>query len=276
MIGAIIGDIVGSRFEIYWKKTTDGMKFKEFDLFHRKCRFTDDSVMTLAIAEALLLSEEGLGDLSQQAVCCMQKWGRLYPRAGYGGKFRHWIQDDNPQPYNSFGNGSAMRVSACAYAADSLEEVIRLAHAVTAVTHNHPEGLKGAEATAVATFLARTGRSMQEIKAYTEEHYYPIDFTLDEIRPGYFFDVTCQGSVPQALACFFESTDYENCIRNAVSLAGDTDTQAAIAGAIAGAFYGVPTEIREQGLTFLDAPLRDILTRFESRFPAALGRSCYL
>ena len=216
MLGAIIGDIVGSRYE--WHN----IKTKEFELLTSigHCRPTDDSIMSLAVAKAILNCKADYTRLDQQAVSCMQELGRQYPHAGYGGKFHKWIYDDNPQPYNSFGNGAAMRVSPCGFAASSLDESISLARAVTEVTHNHPEGMKAAEATSAAIFLARSGKSILEIRDYIEAHYYRIDFTLDGIRPSYSFDVTCQGSVPQAFEAFFESTGFEDAIRNAISIGG--------------------------------------------------------
>ena len=259
MIGAIIGDIVGSRFE--WHN----IKTKEFALFTPRCRPTDDSVMTLAVAQAILDSAEDPDSLARNAVRRMQELGRRYPRAGYGGRFRSWLHAEDPQPYNSYGNGSAMRVSPCGFAANSLEEAIAMADAVTAVTHNHPEGMKGAEATAAAIFLARSGKSKEEIRAHIVRHYYPLDFTLDEIRPTYSFDVSCQGSVPQALEAFFESTDFEDAIRSAISIGGDSDTIAAITGGVAEAYYGVPAPIRIMALAFLDDTQRGIFERFEER-----------
>ena len=192
----------------------------------------------------------------------MQAFGRQFPHAGYGGSFRRWLRDDDPQPYNSWGNGAAMRVSACGWAGQTLDEVKAMSRAVTEVTHNHPEGIKGAEATAVATFLARTGKPMEEIREVIVRDYYPLDFTIDEIRPSYKFDVSCQGSVPQALEAFFESTSFEDAIRNAVSIGGDSDTIGAICGAVAGAYYGVPEEIRLKAETFLDKPLLKTLRDF--------------
>ena len=267
MIGAIVGDSAGSRFEWHNRKSKRFTFFKEKGKSRHPCFFTDDSVMTLAVAAAIMKWRENGGGaydaLSAETVMSMQNFGRRYPHAGYGGAFRRWLRDEFPQPYNSWGNGSAMRVSACGWAGQTLDEVKALSRAVTEVTHNHPEGIKGAEATAVATFLARTGKSMDEIKAVIVRDYYPLDFTLDEIRPAYEFDVSCQGSVPQALEAFFESTSFEDAIRNAVSIGGDSDTIAAITGAVAGAYYGVPEEIREKAETFLDAYLLEILYAFE-------------
>ena len=265
MIGAIVGDIVGSRFEWHNRKSKKFTFLKGAKESRHPCEFTDDTVMTLAVAAAIMDWRENGGDLGEAAIRRMQEFGRRYPRAGYGGAFRHWLRDDDPQPYNSWGNGSAMRVSACGWAGRTLDEVKAMSRAVTEVTHNHPEGIKGAEATAVATFLARTGKSMEEIREVVVRDYYPLDFTIDEIRPTYKFDVSCQGSVPPALEAFFESTSFEDAVRNAISIGGDSDTIGAICGAVAGAYYGVPEGIRLKAETFLDKPLLDALHGFESR-----------
>lgn len=266
MIGAIIGDIVGSRFEWHNHRS------KDFDLLTHKCFFTDDSVMSLAVCDALLRAASDHSDLSDKAVESMQSVGRPYPHCGYGGSFRKWVYSDDPKPYNSYGNGAAMRVSGCGYAATSIEEAVELSRAVTAVTHNHPEGIKGAEATAVAVYLARTGKSLVEIQDYITKTYYPINFTLDSIRDSYEFDETCQNTVPQAMEAFFESSDFEDAIRNAISIGGDSDTLAAITGAVAEAYYGVPTHIRKHALTFLDERLLKILLEFENRYPSKLEK----
>ena len=267
LIGAIVGDIAGSRFEFREHKSKEFTLLTHSEEPEYPCHFTDDSVMTLAVADAIRKWREAGGGsydaLSAEAVACMQEFGRRYPRAGYGGAFRRWLRDDAPQPYNSWGNGAAMRVSACGWAGRTLDEVKAMSRSVTEVTHNHPEGIKGAEATAIATFLARTGKSMDEIRAVVVRDYYPIDFTLDEIRPTYEFDVSCQGSVPQALEAFFESTSFEDAIRNAISIGGDSDTIGAICGAVAGAFYGVPDDICAKAETFLDAHLLKTLRDFE-------------
>ena len=262
MLGAIIGDIAGSRFE--WRN----IKSKGFSLFDRSCRPTDDSVMSLAVAKAILECGGNYDALSGKAVHCMQKLGQEYPNAGYGGRFYQWLYEKNPQPYNSWGNGSAMRVSAAGFAADSLEEAIELSRKVTEVTHNHPEGIKGAEATAAAIYLAKAGKTIDEIREHINSNYYKIDFTLDEIREDYEFDVSCQGSVPQALEAFFESTDFEDAIRNAISIGGDSDTIAAIAGGIAEAYYGIPKEIRSRATAFLPPELKNILNEFEAKYPS--------
>lgn len=256
MLGAIIGDIVGSRFE--W----NNIKTKDFEFLADNCFFTDDSVMTIAVADALMKTRGNPDALSEQAIKSMQKIGRPYPDCGYGGNFYYWIYTDNPQPYNSFGNGSAMRVSACGFVAKSLEEAKALSESVTKVSHNHPEGIKGAEATAVAIYLARTGSSIEQIEQYINDNYYPMDFTLDGIRDTYEFNEICQDTVPQALKAFFESTGFEDAIRNAISIGGDSDTLAAITGGVAEAYYGIPDSIREKALIYLDERLREVVERF--------------
>lgn len=260
MLGAIIGDISGSRFE--WHN----LKSKDFDLLTYRCHPTDDSVMSLAVAKAILQCNRDYAQLSQETTACMQYYGQKYPNAGYGGRFSRWLWMDDPQPYNSFGNGAAMRVSPCGFAATTMEEAIALANAVTGVTHNHPEGMKAAEAVSVAIFLARQGKSLFEIRDYIEEHYYKINFTLDSIRPSYSFDVTCQGSVPQAFEAFFESTGFEDAIRNAISIGGDSDTIAAITGSMAEAYYGIPDELRRHALTYLDQEQLEVLNAFEAKY----------
>ena len=260
MLGAIIGDIVGSRFE--W----NNIKSKEFEFFNYKCEFTDDSVMSLAIAKAILDSKEDYNDLGELAVKYMQEVGRYYPHCGYGGYFSKWMMSDNPKPYNSFGNGAAMRVSAVGFVANSIEEAISLSRKVTEVTHNHPEGIKGAEATAVAIYLAKTGSNILEIRDYINKHYYPMNFRLDDIRESYKFNETCQDTVPQAIEAFLESKNFEDAIRNAISIGGDSDTLAAITGGIAEAYYGIPTDIRKHALTFLDERLLAILLEFENKY----------
>lgn len=257
MIGTIIGDIVGSRFEFRNNRS------KQFELFTDKCSATDDSIMSLAIAKAILDCNGNYTKLGETAVKCMQEIGRPYPYCGYGGMFNDWMYSDNPKPYGSFGNGAAMRVSACGFAANSMNEAISLSKTVTEVTHNHPEGIKGAEATVVAIYMARQGKNIRQIRKYIDKNYYPMNFRLDEIRDTYEFNETCQRTVPQAIMAFLESTSFEDAIRNAISIGGDSDTVAAITGGIAEAYYGVPTEIRNQALTFLDERLTKILVNFE-------------
>lgn len=261
MLGAIIGDIVGSRFE--W----NNHKSKDFEFMTYRCYVTDDSIMSLAIADAIMACQNDFSKLRQAAVSSMQRLGRKYPGAGYGGHFKQWLYSENPVPYNSYGNGAAMRVSPCAYAASSFEEVLQLSRKVTEVTHNHPEGIKGAEATTAAIWLARQGQSILEIRDHIHKHYYPMDFTLNSIRPTYTFDVSSQGTVPQAIMAFLESTDFEDAVRNAVSIGGDSDTLAAITGSIAQAYYGVPGNIRKHALTYLDETQLKILLDFERIYP---------
>lgn len=260
MFGAIIGDIIGSRFEF------DNCKSKEFELFTNTCDYTDDTVMTLAVAKALLLYDAitDMDAFKRELVRVMHEVGMPHPHCGYGGRFCTWMMKNYTEPYGSFGNGSAMRVSPVAWFAGSLDECEKLAAATAEVTHNHPEGIKGAVAVAGAIYLARTGHSMAEIREYAER-FYPIDFTLDEIRPDYDFVETCQGSVPQALEAFFESTGFEDAIRNAVSIGGDSDTIADMAGAIAEAYYGVNREMKDIALSYLDLDLLDIAEEFERR-----------
>ncbi len=263
MYGAILGDIIGSPFEF-----DRGDKTKEFDLFTKGCDFTDDSVMTIAVGEALLAVWTGSYSKGNRrgVVTNMQDWGKRYPYAGYGGRFRYWLRERNPKPYGSYGNGSAMRVSAVGWLYDSLERTREVARATANVTHNHPEGIKGAEATASAIYMARNESSKEEIKEYIErEFHYNLDRTLDEIRPGYHMDETCQRTVPEAIIAFLESKDFEDAIRNAVSLGGDTDTLGAITGSIAEAFYGISDVLIAECRSRIDEGLMtDILDEFES------------
>ena len=237
MLGAIIGDIVGSRFE--WNNHRD----KDFEFLTYKCFATDDTIMSLAIAQAILVSKSDHSDLSKNAVECMQTIGRNYPDCGYGGSFHSWIFAENPKPYNSYGNGAAMRVSAVGFAAGSLEETKEMSKLVTEISHNHPEGIKGAEATAVAIYLAKTGCSILEIRDYIDKNYYKMNFTLDEIRSSYQFNETCQDTVPQALQAFFESTGFEDAIRKTLIMGGDADTNACIVGSVAESIYGMTSDM---------------------------------
>lgn len=264
MIGAIIGDISGSRFEHLNHKS------KEFELFDEICRVTDDSVMSLAIAKAIMECDGNNESLSEKAVSSMQELGRIYDKAGYGSRFIQWLFSHNPQPYNSYGNGSAMRVSPCGYAANSIDEAKELSAMVTKVTHNHPEGMKGAEAIAVAIYMARTGEGKEKIREYITANYYDIDFTINGISESYKYDMTCQGSVPVALEAFFESTDFEDAIRIAISVGGDSDTIAAMAGSIAEAYYGIPEGILDDTINFLDARQMEILYCFEKKYPSKM------
>ena len=261
MLGAIVGDIVGSIYE--W----DNIKTKDFPLFKDECFFTDDTVMTVAVADALLA-----GGTSLDFIEAFKKWGRLYPDAGYGGRFFNWIMSDSVEPYNSWGNGSAMRVSPCGWV-DGSSQKARLS---AMVTHNHPEGVKGALAVADLIYMGRSYKGMNgftlegfkdKIKEYIEGKYgYDLSLSLDEIRPSYTFDVSCKGTVPPAIIAFLESTDFEDSIRNAISLGGDSDTLGAITGSIAEAFYGIPSFIKETALSYLDEPLREVYLRFTHKY----------
>ena len=260
MYGAILGDIIGSPFEF-----DRGDKTKDFKLFSRRSHFTDDSVMTLAVCEALLKvgQDATVKEIEDTVISSMQSWGRRYPRAGYGGYFRRWLTARHPEPYNSFGNGSAMRVSAVGWLYDSLEKTRTVAKATANVTHNHPEGIKGAEATASAIFMARNGSSKEEIKKYIEkEFHYDLNRTLNEIRPDYHMDETCQKTVPEAIIAFLEATDFEDAIKNAVSLGGDTDTLGAITGSIAEAYYGIPEWLMTECRKRINKDMRVVLDDF--------------
>ncbi|MFM8273833.1 MAG: ADP-ribosylglycohydrolase family protein [Gemmata sp.] len=260
MLGAIAGDIIGSVHE------GSDNKNKDFPLFVEDSRFTDDTVLTVAVADKLLRG----GNYTD----LFHRYFHAYPLAGYGGNFIRWAGRHTREPYNSWGNGSAMRVSAVGTVFDTLREVMEHAKQSADPTHNHPEGVKGAQATAAAVFLARTGRSKDDIKAHIESAFgYDLSQKLDDIRPAYSFDVSCQGSVPQSLVAFLESTDYEDAVRNAISLGGDSDTMACIAGGVAEAFYGgVPEPIAAPARERLDGRLRGVLDEFYLRFGQKLRR----
>ncbi len=250
MLGAIAGDIIGSVYE--WHN----IKTKEFPLFVEKSTFTDDSVLTIALAETLLSGTDYGHNL--------KVFTRRYPKRGYGGHFLRWVQQDETEPYQSYGNGAPMRISPVGWAAQSLEQTLEWAERYTAVTHNHPEGIKGGQAVAVAIYLARTGASREAIQQAIESRFgYDLSVPLEAIRPHYTFDVSSQGSVPPAIRAFLESTDFEDAIRNAISIGGDSDTLACITGSIAEAFYGgVPEAITQEVYARLDAPLGDLVRAF--------------
>ena len=254
MIGAIAGDIIGSVYEGFPIKT------KDFPLFDPRCRFTDDSVLTLAIAKAILDGSSYLTTLREV--------GRRYPDAGYGGTFIHWLFAESPQPYNSWGNGAAMRVSPVGFAFDSIDEVLNEAQKTAEISHNHPEGIKGAQAAALAVFLARTTGDKERIRTEIQNRFdYDLSPTLDEIRPDYQFEISCQGTVPPAIMAFLESTSYEDAVRNAVSLGGDSDTLACITGGIADAYFGgVPDFIAQKVEESLPGDLWAILEAFRMRY----------
>ena len=266
MYGALFGDYVGSIYE--WHN----IKTKDFPLGSRGCQFTDDSSMTIAVAQACNNWEEhrDLAAFQEDVQFEMIRIGLTYPNKGYGGRFRRWLNSDHPYPYGSYGNGSAMRVSPCGLAARSLSEALDLAKASAMPTHNHPEGIKGAQAVAVAVYLAYNDCPKEAIREAIHEYFYPLDKTLDEIRPDYEFDETCQGSVPQAIEAFLESANFEDAIRNAVSIGGDSDTIAAITGSIAEAYYGMPhafnrkTRYEVERLCYREE--QDIVARFRHRF----------
>lgn len=254
MIGAIAGDIIGSIYE--W----NNIKRKDFPLFSRHCVFTDDTILTIALADTILNGTPYVENL--------RKYYRAYPEGGYGGSFHRWAQSNISEPYNSWGNGAAMRISPVGYAYNDLNTVLRKAAEFTEITHNHPEGIKGGQATASAIFLARSGNTKAEIKEYIERAFqYDLGGSINEIRPSYRFDESSQGTVPQAILAFLESSDYEDAIRNAISLGGDSDTLACITGGIAQSFYGgVPAEIQQKVYEILDEPLRHTTKAFMAKY----------
>ena len=262
MYGALLGDIIGSPFEFDM-----GNKSKEFPLFSKNSTFTDDSVMTIAVGNAFLDAQPNadIEWIRRRLISSMKQYGRKFPRAGYGGMFRRWLRCDDPQPYGSFGNGSAMRVSSAAWLYNDLETVRSMARLSAEVSHNHPEGIKGAEATASAIFLARTGSTKEEIKAYIVDNFgYDLSRTCDEIRPGYHHVETCQETVPEAITAFLEGESFEDVIRTAVSLGGDCDTLTCIAGSIAEGFYGIPEELKQECRNRLPEELRKVLDQYDS------------
>jgi ADP-ribosylglycohydrolase len=263
MYGAIIGDIVGSKYEF------NATKDKNFELFPEGCSVTDDSVMTVAVAETCLagIGMRDINDIIWMFQNSMQKWGRKYPHAGYGSHFYLWLHTDDPHPYGSYGNGSAMRISPVAWMyREDLDTALKVADLATCITHDHPEGLKGAQATVTAICMACQKRSKDEIKERIEKEYgYDLSRHCSDIRPDYYFNVTCQGSVPEAIIAFLDGNSYEDVIREAVSLGGDADTQAAIAGSIAEAYYGIPNELIEKAKKYIPADMQEVIDRFYGR-----------
>ena len=263
MFGAILGDIIGSPYEF-----DRGKKVKDFPLFCRSSIFTDDTVMTIAVAEAFMDAEKDATDeeIRKLLVSSMRRWGRKYPFAGYGMRFSIWLAEPKPKPYGSYGNGSAMRVSSVAWLFDDLETVRKMARLSAEVTHSHPEGIKGAEATAAAIYLARTGKSKEEIRAYIEKEFgYDLSRTCDEIRPEYYHVESCMETVPEAITAFLEGDSFEDVIRTAVSLGGDCDTLTAIAGGIAEGYYGTPIELQQDCYGRLTEEMKTVLRKFEER-----------
>lgn len=253
MLGAILGDMVGSPFEF----DHNNYKHKDFALLSEKSHLTDDTVMTVAVAVGLIAGQGNAQKTFAEVQHEMRRLGKAYPNAGYGGMFRRWLCAEHPQPYGSFGNGSAMRVAAAGWLFDTLDKTLEMAKVTAEVTHNHPEGIKGAQATAAAIFLACTGNSKPEIRQYVEQTFgYDLSRTCDEIRPGYRHVETCQQTVPEAIVAFLESNSFEDALHNAVSLGGDSDTLACITGDIAEAFYGMPQELRAETLKRLPEDLR--------------------
>lgn len=254
MLGAIAGDIIGSVYEFHRTKHYD------FQLFEVGSNFTDDTILTVAVADCLLHKKE--------YAVAFEEYGNKYPYAGYGVRFRQWLGSKDHKPYNSFGNGSAMRVSPVGFAFSSLEEVLQEAKRSAECTHNHPEGIKGAQSVAAAIFLARIGQSKDDIKAYLQNTFgYDLDHTINEIQPRAYPDETCQGSVPQAIIAFLDSIDYEDAVRKAVSLGADADTQACIAGGIAQAYYKkIPAHIITKTRAILDSTLLEIMDEFNSKY----------
>ena len=260
MYGAILGDMIGAPYEF-----DRGGKTKDFPLFTEKSSYTDDTIMTVAVAEALLEVQNGAQTETRDLlVRSLRKWGRKYPHAGYGVRFSRWLRSSDPQPYGSYGNGAAMRVSAAGWLYGTLAMTRRMARRTAEVTHDHPEGIKGAEATACAIFMARTGSGKEEIREYIcREFGYDLSRTCGEIRPGYRHVESCQETVPEAITAFLEGTGFEDVIRTAVSLGGDCDTLTCIAGSIAEAFYGVPAALEEACKARLPEDMRGVLRRFD-------------
>ncbi|HPR39745.1 MAG TPA: ADP-ribosylglycohydrolase family protein [Oscillospiraceae bacterium] len=258
MLGAMIGDITGSRYEFHNIKTTD------FPLMDDGCFFTDATVTTLAVAEGLMNGKRNPEKTEAAIVKAMQKYGRMFPEAGYGARFGEWLQSETPEPYGSYGSGSAMRVSPVAEYFHTLAEAEQFAEISARVTHSHPEGIKGAQAVAAAVFLAGSGRDRLYIKRYIElKYHYDLSRSLDTIRPDYTFDETCQGTVPEAITAFLLSESFEDAVRKAVSLGGDSSTLAAVAGSIAEAFYGIPAELADRARSMLDKRLLAVLERWD-------------
>ncbi len=254
MIGAIAGDIIGSVYE------HNPIKTKNFPLFQPWCVFTDDTVLTVAIAQAVLTKRSYLE--------VVREMGRRYPDAGYGGSFTGWLGSNNPRPYNSWGNGSAMRVSPIGFAFDSEDEILRQARKSAEISHNHPEGIKGAQATALTIYLARNEKGKEHIRTRIMGQFgYDLNRSIEEIRPTYSFDISCQGTVPEAIIAFLDSSSYEDSIRNAISLGGDSDTLACITGGIAEAFYGgVPEDISLKAQEYLTTELLEIIEAFYRKY----------
>lgn len=261
ILGTIIGDIVGSRFEINNNKTG-----KEFEFFNKYCRFTDDSVMTLAVANAFVNSDNKYSNIEKEAIDSMVEFGRMYPSCGYGSKFAYWLISKDHKPYGSFGNGSAMRISSVGVVAKNLEEVKRLTSIITNVSHNHPDSISGSEATAVSIYMALNGKDKSEIKEYIDNHYFKIYDLKKEVMKPQYFHINCVETVKQSLIAFLDSNSFEDAIRNAISFGGDSDTIGAITGSIASAYYGIPTDIYNNALKYLDPFLIKVHNNFINKY----------
>ena len=261
MYGAITGDIIGSQFEF-----DRGNKSREFELFGKNCEYTDDTVMTVAVAEALLDAGKDADEktIKEKLISSLKKWGKKYPYAGYGNRFKLWVLSDKSEPYGSYGNGSGMRVSPVGWLYDSMERTREVARWTAEITHNHPEGIKGAESTAAAIFMARHHAAFEEISNYIEDEFgYDLSRTLDEIRPDYCHVEDCMKTMPEAFTCFLEAGSYEECIRNVMYIGGDTDTLGAIAGAIAEAYWGIPEDLIRKAKEYLPDDIKAVVERFE-------------
>lgn len=268
MIGAIVGDIVGSRFEGAYEVD------KNFEFFDMESTFTEDTLMTLAVGKTLCDCNGDYESLGEKVTRNMRFFGEKYPHVGYGPNFYAWLSSTDNEPYNSYCNGAAMSVSACAWLAETLEEAISLTEKVTAVSYNHPEGMKGAEAVTVAIFMALKNRMKEEIAELIHDFYYSMDFSLEDLDPDKDYNAICQGTVPLAFKAFFDSTSFEDALRRAISLVGYTDTVGAITGSLAEAYYSVPSEMREQALTFLDDDLLEIIADYEMH-PAVISKKAH-
>ena len=261
MLGAIIGDIVGSIYAF------NNIKTKEFPFFSKGCTFTDDSVLTIAVGMALIHDDNDYIQLSRNTIKWMRSLGQKFPNAGFGNMFYDWLFASKPEPYESYGNGAGMRVSACGIVGKNLEEVKRLSYAVTQVTHNHPESYQAAEAIATSVHLLRQGKTKAELKKHIQQGYYALDFTLDSLRESYRFTERAIDSTPEAIVAFLESNSFEDAIRNAISIGGDSDTIAAMTGALASEHYGIPDSIKKQGIMKLDSLLASYLNQFINDYP---------
>jgi ADP-ribosylglycohydrolase len=261
LLGAIIGDIAGSIYAF------DNIKTKDFHFLSKGCTFTDDSVLTIAVGMALLHDDNDYITLSKNTVHWMRSLGRKFPNAGFGNMFYDWLFATNPKPYESYGNGAGMRVSACGIVGTSIKEVQQLSRAVTRVTHNHPESYQAADAIAISVFLLRKGYSKEALKTFIQKHFYALDFTLDTIRESYRFTERALDSTPEAIVAFLESTSFEDAIRNAISIGGDSDTIAAMTGSLAAEFYGIPTSIQHEAFSRLDPLLKQHVLTFQTTYP---------